>query len=65
MPRPPRIEYEHAFHHVMNRGRHKRAIFLEDKDFEAFQLTKTFQTATFEIYRTQSQVNLLQYHSVL
>ena len=38
MPRPLRIEYEHAFHHVMNRGRHKRAIFLEDKDFEAFQL---------------------------
>jgi len=39
MPRPPRIEYEGAFHHVMNRGRHNQAIYLEDKDYEAFLTT--------------------------
>ncbi len=39
MPRPPRIEYEGAFHHVMNRGRHNQAIYLEDKDYESFLVT--------------------------
>ncbi|GBE07831.1 transposase IS200 like protein [bacterium BMS3Bbin11] len=36
MPRPPRIEYEGAFHHVMNRGRDHRAIFHNDTYFNAF-----------------------------
>lgn len=36
MPRPTKIEYEGAFHHVMNRGRHKKTIFREDNDFEVF-----------------------------
>ncbi len=36
MPRPPRIEYEGAFHHVMNRGRHRKVIFQDDDDFGIF-----------------------------
>lgn len=36
MPRPPRIEYEGAFHHVMNRGRDRRTIFHNDAYFNAF-----------------------------
>ena len=36
MPRPTRIEYEGAFHHVMNRGRSSRNIFKDDGDFELF-----------------------------
>jgi len=36
MPRPQRIEYEGAFHHVMNRGRDRRAIFHNDAYFNAF-----------------------------
>ena len=39
MPRPPRIEYKGAFHHVMNRGRHNQSIYLEDKDYEVFLTT--------------------------
>ena len=36
MPRPLRLEYEKAFHHVMNRGRNKQAIFHNSDYFEAF-----------------------------
>ena len=36
MPRPTRIEYEGAFHHVMNRGRHSQSIFRDDDDYEVF-----------------------------
>ncbi len=36
MPRPPRIEYEGAFHHVMNRGRDRRAIFHNEAYYKAF-----------------------------
>ncbi len=36
MPRPTRIEYEGAFHHVMNRGRHGRTNFRDDDDYELF-----------------------------
>jgi len=36
MSRPPRIEYEGAFHHVMNRGRNHQVIFRDDDDFEVF-----------------------------
>jgi len=36
MPRPVRIEYEGAFHHVMNRGRQRRSIFDDDDDYLAF-----------------------------
>ncbi len=36
MPRPQRIEYEGAFHHVMNRGRGRRAIFHNDAYFNVF-----------------------------
>jgi len=36
MPRPPRIEYEGAFHHVMNRGRHSQAIYRDDDDYKIF-----------------------------
>lgn len=39
MPRPARIEYEGAFHHVMNRGRNGQTIFHDDSYFEAFLKT--------------------------
>ncbi len=36
MPRTRRIEYPHAFYHVMNRGRNKENIFNDQSDFELF-----------------------------
>ena len=36
MPRPLRLEYEGAFHHVMNRGRNRQPIFHERDYFEVF-----------------------------
>jgi len=36
MPRPLRLEYDNAFHHVMNRGRNKQVIFHSSDYFEAF-----------------------------
>ena len=39
MPRQPRIEYEGAFYHVMNRGDRKEAIFEDDADREMFLKT--------------------------
>ena len=36
MSRPLRIEYPGAWHHVMNRGRHKEKIFLKDSDYQYF-----------------------------
>lgn len=36
MPRPLRLEYEGAFHHVMNRGRNNQNIFHDEHYFEAF-----------------------------
>lgn len=36
MPRPIRIEYEHAFYHVMNRGRGHKLIFHGDEYYHAF-----------------------------
>ena len=36
MPRPTRIEYEGAYHHVMNRGRSHQNIFNGSLYFEAF-----------------------------
>lgn len=36
MPRPPRIEHEDAFHHVMNRGLEKKLIFHNKKSYEIF-----------------------------
>jgi len=46
MPRPTRIEYEGAFHHVMNRGRHQRNIFHDERYFELF--LKTLEEACSE-----------------
>jgi putative transposase len=46
MPRPPRIEYEGAFHHVMNRGRHRRTIFHDNDYYELF--LKTLSDASLE-----------------
>jgi len=34
MPRPTRIEYEEAFHHVMNRGRNGQTLFHNKSYFE-------------------------------
>ena len=39
MPRPERIEYEHAFYHVMNRGRGRQLIFHDKRYYEAFEST--------------------------
>ncbi|HFB64999.1 MAG TPA: hypothetical protein ENJ60_05595 [Aeromonadales bacterium] len=39
MPRPTRIEYEGAFHHVMNRGRNRQIIFHDKSYYEAFLST--------------------------
>ena len=39
MPRPLRLEYEGAFHHVMNRGRNRQTIFHDPDYFEAFLST--------------------------
>lgn len=39
MPRPLRLEYEGAFHHVMNRGRNHQPIFHDADYFEAFLTT--------------------------
>jgi len=36
MPRPARIEYEHAFYHVMNRGRGRSVVFHEPDYYRAF-----------------------------
>jgi len=36
MARKQRIEYEHAFYHVMNRGRGRRAIFHDDTYYQTF-----------------------------
>ena len=36
MPRPPRIEYENAFYHVMNRGRARQTIFHDAVYYQTF-----------------------------
>ena len=36
MSRPLRIEYPGAWYHVMNRGRHKDKVFLQDGDYRYF-----------------------------
>jgi len=36
MPRPPRVQYENAFYHVMNRGCGRRWIFHGEAYYEAF-----------------------------
>ncbi len=36
MPRPPRIKYENAYYHVMNRGRTGQAVFHGDDYYHAF-----------------------------
>ncbi|MDQ7048292.1 MAG: transposase [Enterobacterales bacterium] len=36
MPRPIRIEYDGAFHHVMNRGRNHASLFHDERYYEAF-----------------------------
>jgi putative transposase len=39
MPRPPRIEFENAFYHVMNRGRARQTIYHGDIYYETFLTT--------------------------
>lgn len=39
MPRPLRIEYEHAFYHVMNRGKGRQFIFHNQEYYLAFLAT--------------------------
>ncbi|MGD9213050.1 MAG: helix-turn-helix domain-containing protein [Desulfobacteraceae bacterium] len=36
MPRPIRIDYPNAWHHVMNQGRNGRRVFLDDADYLLF-----------------------------
>jgi len=39
MSRPLRIEYAHAWYHVLNRGRRRESIFRDTKDYEIFLQT--------------------------
>ena len=41
MPRPTRLEYEGAYHHVMNRGRNRQTIFHDRRYYEEFINTLT------------------------
>lgn len=52
MSRDLRIEYEGAFHHVMNRGYHGMKIFREQDDFEFFLhcLEEVFKSHTLVIH---------------
>src|SRR5258705_120791 len=36
MPRAPRIQYENALYHVLNRARNKDVIFSDESDFQLF-----------------------------
>lgn len=36
MPRPPRIEYPHAFYHIMNRGKGRKDIFHDKEYYQTF-----------------------------
>ncbi|MFT5351928.1 MAG: putative transposase, partial [Gammaproteobacteria bacterium] len=36
MPRPPRIQFEDAYYHVMNRGRGRQAVFHSEEYFHLF-----------------------------
>ena len=36
MARPLRIDFNGAWHHVMNRGRRREAIFRDSQDYKAF-----------------------------
>ncbi|KDC52233.1 transposase [Pseudoalteromonas fuliginea] len=48
MPRPQRIEYEHAFYHVMNRGRGRQNTFHDELYFQAFLTTLGEAQARFD-----------------
>ena len=52
MPRPPRIEYENAYYHVMNRGRGRQEIFHGEAYYQRFLsvLSETHQRFGLEIY---------------
>jgi len=39
MSRPLRLEYPHAWYHVLNRGRRRESIFRDPKDYEIFLRT--------------------------
>ena len=39
MPRPLRIEFAGAIYHLMSRGDHREAIFLDDEDRQTFLRT--------------------------
>ena len=49
MPRPQRIEYEGAFHHVMNRGRARKKIFHDKAYYEAFLETLKEASECFDL----------------
>ena len=48
MTRPTRIEYEGAFHHVMNRGRNRKNIFHDERYYEEFLKCLKEATEQFE-----------------
>ncbi len=48
MPRPTRIQYDHAFYHVMNRGRGRQAIFHDEAYYSAFLETLSEAHARFD-----------------
>lgn len=49
MPRPPRIEFENAWYHVMNRGAGRRAIFPDNRARELFLKLLSEMNAEFRI----------------
>ena len=57
MPRPTRMEYQGAFHHVMNRGRNKQAIFHDESYFKEF--IKTLKEVS-EQLRNRGQSRLVE-----
>lgn len=52
MPRQPRIEYEGAIYHVMNRGDRREAIVETDEDRELFinTLAQTCERCGWEVH---------------
>jgi putative transposase len=65
MPRSVRIEYEGAVYHVMSRGDHQEAIFLDEKDRQVFleTLAECCQRTGFRIHSYVLMSN--HYHLLL
>ncbi len=65
MPRQPRIDYEGAWHHVMNRGQARRAIFRNEDDLLLFldEIENTVQRFEIEVHAYSLMPN--HYHMLV